>query len=172
MSRSGLTTEEQIEDMKLDIYNAENNIHTKEFEQARKKKILDVIICFILIVATATFVLRAMGQKAKGEAVDVLGVYLFSIETESMVPTLNVNEVIASKKINANTKLEVGDIITFTNPDGNRVTHRIHDIKTVDGILKYSTKGDSKYNSVDPWWLERKDIVAKFWFKFPSISTR
>ncbi|MEG2002392.1 MAG: signal peptidase I [Clostridia bacterium] len=170
MNRQGMTTEEDIRKMKLEIYNAENNIVDHKKKKFNKKRIIDIVVMSALCVLTLIFVLRATSQRADGEPVDVFGVYFFSVETESMVPTLLVNDVFASKKINDNTEIKIGDIITFKNPNGDRVTHRVVDIILVDGVTKYKTKGDSKYNGIDSWALVRSDIEGIFWFKFPSIK--
>ncbi len=170
--REGLTTKSQIEEMRQELYNAENGIKTATKKKWSKKKLANVLVMAVLIVACSVFAISATLEKAKGNAVSIFGTYFFIVETESMVPTLLVNDIFASKKVNENTPLEKGDIITFKTASNQRVTHRIYEVYKTDGTVYYKTKGDNKVNGVDPWALTREDIEGVFWFKFPSISPR
>lgn len=171
MARNGLTTEDDIKNMQLELQNAESGIVDVKVKKLNRKKIIDFVVMGVLILLTLFFVIRAVTSKASGEPTDIFGLYFFSVETESMVPTLYVNDIFVSKKVTSSTTINVGDIITFTNSKNQRVTHRVVDIVIENNVTKYQTKGDSKYNDVDPDLITRSDIVGVFWFKLPSLKT-
>lgn len=97
----------------------------------------------------------------------------YVIVTESMVPTINVNDVIVVKRAKKNT-LTIGDIITFSSNNmymkGLTVTHRVVGKKLdVDGNYIYRTKGDN--NSLEDTALVNLDnIYGKVIFKIPKMG--
>jgi signal peptidase I len=74
-----------------------------------------------------------------------------SVLSGSMEPRLPVGSVAITERVRT-TSLEVGDVITFREPDdpSHLVTHRIVSITEKDGRLRYQTKGDAN-DSTDPW---------------------
>lgn len=98
---------------------------------------------------------------------------LYTIVSPSMEPFINVYDVILNKKVGENEELKVGDVITFysssINTDGYTITHRIHDIKEIDGVSYYVTKGDNN-QSVDIGTITRDEIVGKMIFKFNGLG--
>lgn len=97
----------------------------------------------------------------------------YVIVTESMVPTINVNDAIIVKRVKNNT-LDIGDIITFSSNDvyfnGLTVTHRIVGKKLdVDGNYIYRTKGDN--NSLeDTALVNLNSIYGKVVLRVPKIG--
>lgn len=97
----------------------------------------------------------------------------YVIVTESMVPTINVNDAIIVKRVKNNT-LDIGDIITFSSNDvyfnGLTVTHRIVGKKLdVDGNYIYRTKGDN--NSLeDTALVNLNNIYGKVVLRVPKIG--
>lgn len=97
----------------------------------------------------------------------------YVIVTESMVPTINVNDAIIVKRVKNNT-LDIGDIITFSSNDiyfnGLTVTHRIVGKKLdVDGNYIYRTKGDN--NSLeDTALVDLDNIYGKVVLRVPKIG--
>ena len=97
----------------------------------------------------------------------------YVIVTESMVPTINVNDAIIVKRVKNNT-LDIGDIITFSSNDiyfnGLTVTHRIVGKKLdVDGNYIYRTKGDN--NSLeDTALVDLDNIYGKVVLRLPKIG--
>lgn len=92
----------------------------------------------------------------------------------SMLPTIKVKDIVVTKKI-PESRLEIGDIITFISPDprwgGISVTHRIIDIyyDEAEGIHTYKTKGD--YNNVaDAVSVPNENILGKVILKIPKLG--
>ena len=94
----------------------------------------------------------------------ILGVRVFSIQTESMYPTLEPGDLILGTGVKDSSTLREGDIITYwTVINGERVlnTHRIMQIYDGNGFLIFETKGD-KNTAVDALTVHESEIVAKY----------
>ncbi len=92
----------------------------------------------------------------------------------SMIPTIQVKDIVVTKKI-AESRLEIGDIITFISPDprwgGISVTHRIIDVyyDEAKGTHTYKTKGD--YNNIaDAVPVPNENILGKVILKVPKLG--
>ena len=100
----------------------------------------------------------------------LLGAYV--VVTESMVPTINVNDAIVVKRANAKT-LKVGDIITFSSNDiyynGWTITHRIVEKSDDNGNVVYRTKGDNN-DLVDSAAVDFDNIYGKVILRIPKIG--
>lgn len=97
----------------------------------------------------------------------------FVIVTESMVPTIEVNDAIVVKRVKDNT-LNIGDIITFSSNDlyfnGLTVTHRVVGKKLdVDGNYIYRTKGDNNVLE-DTALVDLDSIYGKVVLRLPKIG--
>lgn len=97
----------------------------------------------------------------------------FIIISQSMYPTIKVNDAIITKKVSGR-DLKVNDIITFISSDnrfsGFTITHRItKKTKLSDGTYSFKTKGD--YNNVeDVAIVNEVDITGKVILKIPMIG--
>lgn len=101
----------------------------------------------------------------------LLGAYV--VVTESMIPTIKVNDAIVVKRVKDNT-LNIGDIITFSSNDtrynGLTITHRIVGKQLGDdGNYLYRTKGDNNVLE-DTAIVNLSSIYGKVIFKLPKIG--
>jgi len=167
-ARKGLTTPEQLEEMKRELAEASNPDCAAN---KKKKKVYRYFVnfFFLLLIFCLLFVLyQIITVKRTGEAPNIFGYYLYNIETESMSPTLPVGTVILSHKPSDPSALEVGDVVTFINLEGERVTHRIIQVsKDMDGSAVYRTKGDNPVNDIDKDFLTPDRIESVFILKVP-----
>ena len=97
----------------------------------------------------------------------------YIIVSQSMVPTINVNDGIVIKRYDDD-KYNVGDIVSFVTDDsrfkGSVVTHRIVNKETAtDSISIYTTKGDNN-SSVDANSVSTSMINGKVMFRIPKIG--
>lgn len=97
----------------------------------------------------------------------------YVVITESMVPTINVNDAIIVKRVENNT-LNIGDIITFSSNDiyfrGLTVTHRVVGKQLgLDGNYIYRTKGDNNLLE-DTALVNADNIYGKVLIKLPKIG--
>ena len=129
-------------------------------------KIVKFIIFLILIVYLAFIVV----QRISGNQ-SIFGYRIFAVATGSMVPDYNVNDVLAIKEVDHD-ELQVGDDITYLgnrqDVNGKIVTHRIIDIKTIDGKKTYITKGINNITE-DPS-IEDDQIYGKVMGKIPIVT--
>lgn len=135
---------------------------------------LFLVFVFLLSLLSILFICwcDSLYNISRGEARSpLLNMYL--IVTDSMVPTINVNDAIVVKRVN-NDALDVGDIITFSSVDkffnGLTVTHRIVGKQMdVNGNYIYRTKGDNNFLE-DTTFVDLDHIYGKVLFRVPKIG--
>jgi signal peptidase len=87
----------------------------------------------------------------------------FLVQSGSMSPVIKTGDLIFVKPIN---QYQKGDIITFTDSDSKKVTHRIYEIKDNQLIV---TKGDA--NSVtDNNTINSQQIIGKVFLNLPYLG--
>ena len=102
------------------------------------------------------------------EIPQVAGISVFNIVSESMEPTINVNDLIVIKKCKES-EIENKDIITYKKDDGTAVTHRVIRKNKVNGETIYTTKGDN--NPVeDDGVIKYSQVHGKYVFKIKGIG--
>ena len=136
-----------------------------EPKDAKKHKIISTIVNVILVIAiviAATATYTSYVSTSGNGVPTVLGLRVFSIQTDSMYPTLNPGDLIIDKAVKDSSQLQVGDIITYwTVINGERVlnTHRISQIYDGGGHLIFETKGDN--NSIsDSLTVHESEVVG------------
>ena len=126
---------------------------------------IDAIIV-VLVLLSIIISISSITAKANGGVPDLFGYTPFSVQTNSMKPTINKGDYIFIEECDTNA-LEVGDIVTyFTIIDGTRVinTHRIVNVFNNNGVISYQTQGDNKDTNPEPdaMLLAPGDVVGKF----------
>lgn len=133
-------------------------------------------VCLIMIIIFLIFVVNFIDKqhnlKAGNTKRDLLSAY--TIVSPSMVPTINVLDVVVIKRVDKPTDLKKGDIVTFTSTDyrysGITITHRIVNVeKTSSGKYLYTTKGDNN-NTQDSARISFDEIYGKLLFRIPKIG--
>ena len=147
---------------------SQNEIVQDETENKNTARdILNVVVNVVLVLAIILAALCTYTSfvSASGNGVpSILGIRVFSIQTESMYPTLEPGDLIFGTGVKNPADLRRGDIITYwTVINGERVlnTHRIEEIYDGNGFLIFSTKGD-KNTAVDALTVHESEIVAKY----------
>lgn len=107
----------------------------------------------------------------KSNSSPLLGAYI--IVSESMVPTIEVNDAIVVRRVEEE-ELKIGDIITFTSTDriynGLTITHRIVGIQEdATGNYIYRTKGDNNLLA-DTALVNLDNIYGKVILKIPKLG--
>ena len=147
------------------------------------KKILHFIttvlmysICLIMIIVFLVFVVNFIDKqynlKSDKNKKDLFSAY--TIVSPSMVPAINVLDVVVTMRVNNPEDLKKGDIITFNSTDyrysGVLVTHRIVNIeKTSSGEYLFTTKGDNN-NTQDSSRISFDEIYGRVLFRIPKIG--
>lgn len=133
-------------------------------------------ICLIMIIVFLVFVVNFIDKQynlQSGENKKNL-FSAYTIVSPSMVPAINVLDVVVTVRVDSPEDLEKGDIITFDSTDyrysGVTVTHRILDIeKTSSGEYLFTTKGDNN-NTQDSSRINFDAIYGKVLFVIPKIG--
>ena len=125
--------------------------------------VVNVILVLAIILAAVCTYVSYVSTSGNGVP-SILGVRMFSIQTESMYPTLNPGDLIFDTAVKDTSSLEIGDIITYwTVINGERVlnTHRITEIYDGGGYLIFGTKGDNN-TSADPLTVHESEVVGRY----------
>lgn len=149
--------------MEYNIEKISNNIQ-------KKKKIITILeIIFVAILVTffviTTFVIKY--DPDEDIAKNYFGLYVFDIISGSMVPELNINDIVIVKKIDV-TKLKIDDIITFRH-DNVVISHRIIDIAQNDEKYTFFTKGDHN-EYPDDFTVDSDQIYGKVIYQIPHMG--
>ena len=114
----------------------------------------NIFVLILFVLAMATLIPRLAGLQP------------YNIETQSMAPEYASGTLIYVKKTDFD-KLKPGDVITYVNPEGSAVTHRITKIDSEDRSLR--TKGDAN-EFEDIMSVTEENIVGKVVFKIPHLG--
>ena len=144
-------------------------------EESKGKRILNTVVNVVLVIAIALAAVCTYASyvSTSGNGVpNIFGIRIFSIQTESMYPTLLPGDLIFDTGIKDAGELRRDDIITYwTVINGERVlnTHRVYEIYDGGGYLIFSTKGDNN-TSADPLTVHESEIVGKYSFRIPGVG--
>lgn len=119
----------------------ENN---KEAMTHKVFTIIGIVLCVILVpmlIVNCTLIIKSFINE--DEVPDFAGVVPLIVLTDSMAPEIWSGDLIFTKTATAE-EVEIGDIISFTDPDGNGtsiVTHQVIDKFEHEGVIYFRTKG-------------------------------
>ena len=98
---------------------------------------------------------------------------LYVIVSPSMVPTINVHDMIVDFGVNKEDEVKENDIVTFysnvIDTGGYTITHRVNKINVYNDETRYVTKGDNN-KSVDVGFTTIDRIVGKVFLIIPNIG--
>ena len=127
------------------------------------QKIFKIIYCmlidFIILVALMLIV----------SVLPITGNYkIMTVISGSMEPAIKMGSLVVVKPT---ADYKIGDVITFGPVSKTKAptSHRIFDIKIVDGKPIYITKGDAN-NGPDTREVFQKDIIGKVLFDIPYVG--
>jgi signal peptidase len=95
----------------------------------------------------------------------------YVVSSGSMIPALNVGDIVIVKDKDSFQTLQVGDIIVFKDPSGNdrTIVHRVYSItKDQYGVAIY-TKGDNN-SYPDSWVVRESHYIGKVVFTLPYLG--
>lgn len=98
---------------------------------------------------------------------------LYTIVSGSMEPNIRVYDVVLDSSVSDPSSIKVGDVITFKSTASISkdltVTHRVVDIKLVNGKYEYVTKGD--WNpAIDSDTAKFENVIGKVILRFPQLG--
>mgnify|MGYP003302929471 CR=1 FL=1 len=145
--------------MEYDVEKISNKIKNKRMT----KKIFKYIILNILIILFIINLILSFEENTH-----ILGIYMFNIVSESMQPTLDVNDLVVVQKVDIS-ELQKDDIITFLQDD-RTISHRISRVIKENDDIKFITKGDNN-DIVDPDEVDSGQVYGKVLFSIKGIGT-
>ena len=121
----------------------------------RVKKAIFIALTFAIVIAPALLTSR-------------YGYGFSPILTGSMEPTAAAGDVFITR-LTPSTQLAVGDVIAVNNPvTGVYYSHRINEIRLLNGALRVITKGDANESpDRDPFMVSRTAEVSKVVARIP-----
>ena len=130
--------------------------------KTRFAQILSVSTTILLIVAVI-FCFTVVFQIQTKRYVSIFGFSVFRVVSDSMEPAIPVGALILNKQTDIE-NIQIGDIICFRSMEsymnGNIVTHRVVDMKTINGKIALTTRGDSN-NSEDSYYVVADNFIGK-----------
>lgn len=134
--------------------------------------VINVILGLFVVFAALTTVVVFTGTSNNGVG-NLFGYMPFSIQTQSMEPTIKAGDVVIGKEVDFNT-LKEGDIITYwTTVDEQKIlnTHRITKVISngKGSVPSFKTKGDNNQIE-DEYTVAAADIVAKYNSKISGLG--
>lgn len=134
--------------------------------------VINVILWLFVVFAALTTVVVFTGTSNNGVG-NLFGYMTFSIQTQSMEPTIKAGDVVIGKEVDFNT-LKEGDIITYwTTVDEQKIlnTHRITKVISngKGSVPSFKTKGDNNQIE-DEYTVAAADIVAKYNSKISGLG--
>lgn len=137
------------------------------------KKILSglgtAVTIFLVLIMITVFISRLSGNTP-----NVFGYSFYRIATDSMTPSLEVGDIILSKRVKDFSSLELEDVITYNCEKGKMagmsITHRIVEIDEVDGEFTFQTQGTKQGAKVDEYPVEEHQVEAVMVCEIPLLG--
>jgi signal peptidase len=130
------------------------------------------LILFIVIALLVYYFFASRVAKSRGQDFNPR-FSLFTIISGSMEPDIKRYDVIFNVRVDDPSTIEIGDIITFISTSTISrdmiVTHRVLDIRVVDGRREFITKGDNN-PSADGAPVREENLIGKVAFKIPQLG--
>lgn len=133
-------------------------------KKKQKIKIIKKVLEIVTIILIYNIILSVVSSTNKISIINVFGYKSYIIKTNSMEPTININDVLITKKVKKD-EIKTGDIITFIK-NGEIITHRITQITEND---EYTTKGDNN-NIEDSFTISYENIEGKHILTIPHLG--
>lgn len=139
-----------------------------KIEKAIKKVFKVIILALLGMLLIINLMMFFQTNVEHAEIARIGKISVFNIISESMEPTINVNDLIIIQEC-PEEEIQKGDIITYKKESGTIVTHRITKINKENGKSIYTTKGDN--NEVeDDEKIEYDQVHGIYLFKIKGIG--
>ncbi len=129
-------------------------------------------VCFIVCTAAMIFLIM-LGIFSPAVFEEKLPYQFYNVLTNSMEPTVNVNDLVCVKSYQENHTLKKGDIITFRAERFGKpiiITHRFsHKEMNEEGIWVYRTHPEES-TYLDPYDTKQEDIIGVYIFHIPYLG--
>jgi len=123
-------------------------------------KIIYYLVIAFLVAIALLFIVSAFPITGNIKVLSVL--------SGSMDPAIHTGSIVVVKPVST---YKIGDIITFGPNTKTQIptTHRIYDMKVIEGKLQYITKGDAN-NAPDQKVVLKEEILGKVLLDIPYLG--
>lgn len=136
-------------------------------------KVLSILLLVLLFIVAGILLFYIISNQVARNQNKAPIVGLYTIISPSMEPAIKVYDVVLEFRVEDESELEVGDVVTFysdiIDTGGYTVTHRIIDYYEAEGKTYYVTKGDNN-QSKDDGDITFDHIVGKVHYVFPGLG--
>ncbi|MDR0913825.1 MAG: signal peptidase I [Oscillospiraceae bacterium] len=153
-----------------------NKKSPKNKEKHGKKTLIGRIVNVFLTVLTLFFVVvlvLSFYQKITGNITGVFGVQIFRVSSGSMLPTLEVGDVLLCHPTKGD-EVHANDIVIYRGEQGQMagkiIVHRVVEEqgKNSSGQYVFTTKGDNNSTADPP--IDDTQLIGKFSQKVPFLT--
>lgn len=134
--------------------------------EEKKKTIKEVIIIAGVIMIVFLGIRFMLGLNVNESP-------FYVVSSGSMIPTLNVNDVLIIQGGNFN-DVKIGDIIVFKRPNihDKIIVHRVVKINDVNGVTVLTTKGDNNPSIIPgtDYPITKDDYIGRVIFVIPKLG--
>lgn len=127
-----------------------------------------IVLAFLLMLLIINLIMLYQTNIKKEEIPRFGNISVFNIVSQSMEPTININDLIVIKKCKE-AEIKKEDIITYRKEDNTIVTHRIVRIEENNGQKSYITKGDNNKKEDDEK-IKHSQVHGKYLFKINGMG--
>jgi signal peptidase I len=99
-----------------------------------------------------------------------LGDRSYVVRSGSMTPAIDTGDVLVAKPV-APLDVAVGDVVTFTDPDGSGrlISHRVRTVHAVDGRVNFVTQGDANTGQ-EHWSVPKDGQIGQVLYRLPKLG--
>lgn len=127
---------------------------------------LAIVILLPILIINMLIIYRA--NKNPNEIPGIFGYKPLIVMSGSMETSIYTGDLIFTRDVDPNT-LKVGDVIAFREDNDFVTTHRIIDIKNVDGKKYFATKGDNN-NTADKQLVALDKVEGIYISRIPGLG--
>ncbi|SDI33755.1 Signal peptidase I Serine peptidase. MEROPS family S26B [Alteribacillus persepolensis] len=117
------------------------------------------IITILFVLFLAAMFLLIQGRLNPDQIPSVFGYHPLTVLSNSMQPEFSAGDMVLAKNVNP-AEVEVGDVITYNDPEGNIVTHRVIEITTENDAPVFHTQGDNN-NTADDYTVSGSELIGE-----------
>ncbi len=134
-------------------------------EKTLVSTIANVVSTVVLMFSIAICVLVIISMKSSSGVAHIFGYSVLSVQSDSMVPVFDTDDLIVIRVTKPTARFEEGDIVSFVTYDGAGIrfvnTHRIVHVDHGETRDRYTTKGDNA-QAEDRKKIYSTNIIGKY----------
>lgn len=140
--------------------NKKKETRIKFLKNARNKELITKVIYIILVLFVILNIIFLVNTTIKkSDYFNLMGISLFSMESDLMGDEIPKNSLLVTRKYNANDNVDVNDNIAYV-VNGKIRINKVVSTEVIDGKVIYHTKSNNNYFS-DKEEVSRNEVIGK-----------